>query len=275
MKVWTSNAEGLGDGGGGGVGAETKWEGGSWLARRSRRRKRKKKKKEEEEEEQEEQEEEKKKKKKKKKNGDANKSGDQEEEEWGEGDPMSSLLPQPPNRQSSHRQGRSISSFAHDLEMTGHTGSLLWMAPEILNQWLTSERGAAMEKAKYSMAADVYSMGIVLYELVTRRLPWGNVRGPLTTNIGERVTQGKRPAFTEGDRLAMERDPEAKLLASLMTKCWAGDAKKRPQFSQILWHLGGARKDNESFSSAASGVVVVVREGEGPGGKGSGPGQLN
>lgn len=184
----------------------------------------------------------------------------QEREDPGVDSSMSSslLLPAESRQQSNLRPStrrKSISSFAHDLEMTGHTGSLLWMAPEILNQWLTSERGAAMDRAKYSMAADVYSMGIVLYELVTRRLPWGKVRGPLTTNIGERVTQGKRPKFTESDRQAVEENSDAKLLSSMMRKCWAGDARTRPQFSQILWHLGGPREDNRSFSSTASGAV--------------------
>ena len=115
-----------------------------------------------------------------------------------------------------------------------------------------------MEVAKYSMAADIYSMGIVLYELVTRRLPWENVRGPLTMNVGERVVQGKRPALTEFDQQSVERDPDAKLLTSLMEKCWDQNPKKRPRFSQILRRLGGVREDNASFSSVASSMVAAV-----------------
>src|SRR5687768_7743164 len=43
--------------------------------------------------------------------------------------------------------------------MTKGIGTYLWMAPEVVNQ------------EEYSLAADVYSFGMVLWELVTRKLP--------------------------------------------------------------------------------------------------------
>ena len=45
--------------------------------------------------------------------------------------------------------------------MTKGIGTLLWMAPEIME-------GSAM----YGQPADVYSFGIVLWEITTRSLPW-------------------------------------------------------------------------------------------------------
>ncbi len=159
-----------------------------------------------------------------------------------------------------HRRKKSTSSFAHVVEMTGRTGSLLWMAPEILEQWLHSKRRKDQEKAKYSMAADVYSMGIVLFELLTRRSPWSDVRPPLTTNVGERVVRGKRPNLNEDDLRRCETDPHAALLASMMRMCWAQTPKKRLPFSKLLQRLGGAREESTSSfaSSAAAGADLVA-----------------
>jgi serine/threonine protein kinase len=49
---------------------------------------------------------------------------------------------------------------AHTLTMTGQCGTVQWMAPEVL----ASER--------YAEPADVYSYGIVLWEIATRRCPY-------------------------------------------------------------------------------------------------------
>jgi serine/threonine protein kinase len=47
--------------------------------------------------------------------------------------------------------------------MTGVVGTLAWMAPEVLaNQ-------------RYTERADVYSYGIVLWELLTRQCPFGEL----------------------------------------------------------------------------------------------------
>ena len=51
------------------------------------------------------------------------------------------------------------------------------MAPEVLNN------------EKYTFAADVYSFGIVLWELVTRKIPWNGVP---TFNIPVMVVKGKK-----------------------------------------------------------------------------------
>lgn len=45
------------------------------------------------------------------------------------------------------------------------TGSVLWMAPEVINQKVNDP---------YTHKSDVYSFGVVLYELVTSSLPFQN-----------------------------------------------------------------------------------------------------
>ncbi|EQC28271.1 TKL protein kinase [Saprolegnia diclina VS20] len=51
-----------------------------------------------------------------------------------------------------------------DVDMTARVGTFRWTAPEVL------------EGSAYSLAADVYSLGMVLWELETHAIPFGNVQ---------------------------------------------------------------------------------------------------
>ena len=53
-----------------------------------------------------------------------------------------------------------ISRLYEDDMMTGQMGTCHWMAPEVL------------DSKPYSLAADVYSYGIVLWEIVARETPY-------------------------------------------------------------------------------------------------------
>lgn len=78
-------------------------------------------------------------------------------------------------------------------------------------------------------AADVYSFGIVLYEISAQRLPWSDLKGAFILNsLLEKVTAGERPKMPEGT-------PEA--FASLATECWATDPAARISFSEIVGRL--------------------------------------
>ena len=52
--------------------------------------------------------------------------------------------------------------------MTGTLGTYHWMAPEIFNN------------EPYSLKADVYSYGIVLWEIASRSPPYRNIINPQT-----------------------------------------------------------------------------------------------
>jgi hypothetical protein len=90
-----------------------------------------------------------------------------------------------------------------------------WSAPEVV-------AGRA-----YSTAADVYSYGTVLYELVARRLPYADER--FAAAVERAVLAGERPALTTVDRTGA-----APALLALMQQCWQHDAARRPTMQQIV-----------------------------------------
>ena len=49
--------------------------------------------------------------------------------------------------------------------MTGKIGTYQWMAPEVINN------------EKYTEKADVYSFGIILWEIASREPPYKNING--------------------------------------------------------------------------------------------------
>ncbi|XP_024543708.1 dual serine/threonine and tyrosine protein kinase-like isoform X3 [Selaginella moellendorffii] len=95
-------------------------------------------------------------------------------------------------------------------EATPKQGTRNFMAPEV---W-TSER--------YTKKADVYSYGMLSYQLVTGNIPF---------KVGmdmEQVLRGERPEIPA-------TCPE--FLSQLMRECWNHDAKERPSFSDICKRL--------------------------------------
>jgi serine/threonine protein kinase len=115
--------------------------------------------------------------------------------------------------------GRSSESRGQSAQMTGNRGSILWMAPEILNF-----KG---DTAVYGFSADVYSFGVVLYEIITRRAPWSNIRPPIMIGVINKLEAGERPA--------LKTDKEKNhLLVPLMNICWSQNPDDRPSFSECL-----------------------------------------
>jgi len=97
-------------------------------------------------------------------------------------------------------------------KMTGQRGTPEWMSPEVVrSQW-------------YSEKADVYSYGIILWELVVRQKPFTGKRDFFS--IVTAVIGGERPPLPTG------RCPDA--YCELMEKCWDADPEKRPGFEAVL-----------------------------------------
>mmetsp|Transcript_18144 Transcript_18144/g.32490 ORF Transcript_18144/g.32490 Transcript_18144/m.32490 type:complete len:986 (-) Transcript_18144:41-2998(-) len=102
---------------------------------------------------------------------------------------------------------------AEDIHLTGQTGTAHWMAPEVIaNQ-------------PYSLAADVYSFGIVLWEICARDTPYRNIMPAL---IPAKVLQAReRPGLSTIPSSCPEK------LKQLIPMCWHHDPGRRPTFEQI------------------------------------------
>ncbi|CAK7355629.1 unnamed protein product [Dovyalis caffra] len=95
--------------------------------------------------------------------------------------------------------------------MTAETGTYRWMAPEVI------------EHKPYDHKADVFSFGIVMWELLTGELPYSYLT-PLQAAVGV-VQKGLRPTIPK------HTHPK---LAELLERCWQQDPTQRPDFSQII-----------------------------------------
>lgn len=112
-------------------------------------------------------------------------------------------------------------------DMTAETGTYRWMAPEVINH------------KPYDHRADVFSFAVVLWELVTSKMPYENLT-PLQAALG--VRQGMRleiPSWVH---------PQ---LSKLIQQCWDENPNVRPSFAEItaeledmLRHLQGSKGSN-------------------------------
>jgi ankyrin repeat protein len=106
-----------------------------------------------------------------------------------------------------------------------------WLAPELMGGVSAVNDGAA-----YTTATDVYSFGMLMYELLTWHAPW-----PTTTTwaIRNRVGQGLRPPLPTVDAVPAPDTPEfessghLQRFIGLMERCWAQNPDMRPAFREI------------------------------------------
>ena len=108
-----------------------------------------------------------------------------------------------------------LSRFVNTTVMTACAGTPKWEAPECLDSTV------------YTTAADVYSFGMTLWEMVTAEEPF-----PAVSNIFELkklvCDKKRRPALPPGLH---------PLLRELIKACWSATPKKRPTFAQIVQQL--------------------------------------
>jgi serine/threonine protein kinase len=109
--------------------------------------------------------------------------------------------------------------------MTLGVGTLLWMAPEVF-------RG----DQNYGGAVDIYSFGVILWEVAARRTPWDELGQHLSQveffNVLNTAMQtGRRPSIPKSVAVAHPNYVE------VLQLCWAGDPDDRPPFSDITTAL--------------------------------------
>jgi serine/threonine protein kinase len=108
-----------------------------------------------------------------------------------------------------------LSRFRSDKKTMTQVGTPMWMAPEVILG------------EKYTERADVYSFGIILWEIMTRREPYEDKEAMQI--VLEVVNKGLRPTIpTEFADCP---------LVPLMRDCWKEEPNHRPVFSVILSRL--------------------------------------
>lgn len=108
----------------------------------------------------------------------------------------------------------------HKLAEKANKGTPAYMAPECLkNEEVTPK-------------SDIYSLGTVLWELMTRKVPWHG-----------KSPEGIYAEVTTGNRLAIPDDPAfTPAYSELINSCWLEVPSDRPSARTILKVLRGIRK---------------------------------
>ncbi|KAF2289763.1 hypothetical protein GH714_038523 [Hevea brasiliensis] len=93
-------------------------------------------------------------------------------------------------------------------------GTPEWMAPEVLRDEPSNEK------------SDIYSFGVILWELATLQQPWSNLNpAQVVAAVG-----------FKGKRLEIPRDLNPQV-ATIIEACWANEPWKRPSFAAIMESL--------------------------------------
>ena len=97
--------------------------------------------------------------------------------------------------------------------MTVNVGTPIWMAPEVFSS------------QDYSLKADIYSFAMIIYEVITGKLPFENVS---SYEIPALVCKGQRPVFPE---------KLSKGWAKLVASMWVDKPAKRPSMDKVVLSL--------------------------------------
>jgi serine/threonine protein kinase len=115
------------------------------------------------------------------------------------------------------RPNTTVGTSSLGLEMTSNLGTTAWCAPEILT---------ASNRTRYSVKVDVYSFGMVLWELWEKKRPFDEYSSRF--DIIDAVRAGKRPPISENC------PPTFK---SLIQRCWQAEPSRRPTMNYIVRYL--------------------------------------
>lgn len=105
-------------------------------------------------------------------------------------------------------------------KMTVGVGTGRWMAPEMLSR-----------QKQYDEKVDVYSYAMFLYEVICSSIPFEHDH-PM--DMKKQVLDGVRPDLSN---IMVECPPS---MHALIVQCWAGDARKRPSFEDVIEVLKNA-----------------------------------
>ncbi|CAI5511134.1 unnamed protein product [Closterium sp. Naga37s-1] len=132
--------------------------------------------------------------------------------------------------------------------MTAETGTIRWMAPEMIDH------------QPYTRKVDVYSYGIVLWEICTAQWPF---EGLSFVQLAHAIV---------ADNLRPPTKDCPSQITKLITRCWDRDPEKRPDFDEIAAYLerigdGRSRNKVDDMIVPVPGPDTSGKPPLGPGGK--------
>uniref|UniRef100_K1QIT2 Guanylate cyclase n=1 Tax=Magallana gigas TaxID=29159 RepID=K1QIT2_MAGGI len=126
-----------------------------------------------------------------------------------------------------------------DFNIDFHSEKCLWVAPELLRKSKTSSDCIEMQ------CADIYSFGIIIYEVVSRKEPYENEKEFLTL---EEIVMNLKTIGDEQFRPQLDTTEIDKNVIDLMRNCWDEDPTCRPSFQfmrkqsrKLHWDKSGDR----------------------------------
>ena len=112
----------------------------------------------------------------------------------------------------------------------GFKGTVLWSAPELFR------RGA-----KATIFSDMYSLGMVLWELASRKIPFADAENPMIAM--DWVKSGEKEVIPE------ETPKEFK---QLIESCWDKEPSKRPTADKVAQSLNGLLQEHKADEKSSS-----------------------
>eukprot|EP00892_Ulva_mutabilis_P001690 jgi/Ulvmu1/11521/UM078_0010.1 len=128
-------------------------------------------------------------------------------------------------RDASGGQARLRAANGDSFRMTGGTGTYVYMAPEICRH------------KPYNAKADVYSLAMVMYEMLAGRRPFGALDPAIAAQRA--ATDELRPDWPSAAPLEYVRAEQAVLeqAQALTTRCWAASPSERPTCADVIVEL--------------------------------------
>ncbi|XWS32076.1 hypothetical protein CRYUN_Cryun23aG0129600 [Craigia yunnanensis] len=120
--------------------------------------------------------------------------------------------------------GFGLSSIAKSPQKSTYnqneTQPFIWHAPEVLEE---QELPGSKENLKYTEKADVYSFGMICFQLLTGKVPFedSHLQGD---KMSRNIRAGERPLFPFQSQ---------KSVTNLTKRCWHADPNLRPSFASI------------------------------------------
>lgn len=122
---------------------------------------------------------------------------------------------------------KSVSQIAETLNTDrGIIGTIPWTAPEYIDE---NRKGERNEKG------DVFSFGVIIWELIKLEFPWQQVPPLNPGDIAWSVAHGARLKIPS---------PCPKELENMMLRCWNSDPKERPSFTTLHHELNIINENN-------------------------------